>query len=59
MSTVLLLYFRSHEDFYFSSDKFARDVLWYVREEHRKVGVGLVLLGLFEEWARLEDAWFT
>ena len=43
-------------DFYFSSDKFARDVLWYVREEYRKFGVGLGLLGLFEEWARLENA---
>ena len=43
-------------EFYFSSDKFARDVLWYVREEYRKFGVGLGLLGLFEEWARLENA---
>ena len=43
-------------DFYFSSDKFARDVLWYVREGYRKFGVGLGLLGLFEEWARLENA---
>ncbi len=39
-------------EFYFSYDKLARDVLWYVREEYRKIGVGLVLLDRFEDWAR-------
>ena len=43
-------------DFYFSSDKLARDVLWYVKEEYRKFGVGLGLLALFEEWASRENA---
>ena len=43
-------------DFYFSSDKFARDVLWYVREEYRKLGVGLGLLSMFETWASGEGA---
>ena len=43
-------------EFYFSSDKFARDVLWYVREEYRKLGVGLELLAMFEAWAKDEGA---
>ena len=43
-------------EFYFSSDKFARDVLWYVREEYRKLGVGLELLAMFEAWAKGEGA---
>ena len=40
--------------FYFSYDKLGcSDVLWYVREEYRKIGVGLGFIGqLFEEWAR-------
>ena len=43
-------------EFYFSSDKFARDVLWYVREKYRKLGVGLELLAMFEAWAKDEGA---
>lgn len=38
--------------FYFSDDKIARDVLWYVVPEHRASGVGIRLLVLFERWAR-------
>lgn len=37
---------------YFSADSIARDVLWYVVEEHRSSGVGLMLLSIFEEWAK-------
>lgn len=42
-------------ELYFSYDKLARDVLWYVREEYRKVGVGLVLIDKFEDWARSRE----
>ena len=43
-----------HGPWYFSDEKIARDVLWYVKESYRESGVGLFLLGLFEEWSRLE-----
>ena len=47
-------------EFYFSSDKFARDVLWYVREEYRKLGVGLELLAMFERGLVARGPrWFT
>lgn len=39
-------------ELYFSSDKLARDVLWYVEPEHRATGVGLMLLAVFERWAK-------
>lgn len=38
--------------FYFSSDILCRDVLWFVRKEYRETGVGLVLLGMFEDWSK-------
>lgn len=43
-------------EYYFSSDKLARDVLWYVREEYRSSGAGLVLLEMFERWSKAQGA---
>lgn len=43
-----------HGPWYFSDENIARDVLWYVKDSHRELGVGLFLLELFEEWSRLE-----
>ena len=43
-------------DYYFSSDRLARDVLWYVREEYRNTGAGLVLLDMFERWSKARGA---
>ena len=43
-------------DYYFSSDVLSRDVLWYVREEYRNTGAGLVLLDMFERWSKARGA---
>lgn len=43
-------------DYYFTSDSLARDVLWYVREEYRNTGAGLVLLDMFERWSKARGA---
>ena len=40
-----------YKPWYFSDESIARDVLWYVREEYRDAGVGIVLLSMFEQWA--------
>jgi len=38
--------------YFFSRDLVAGDSLWYVVPEKRGSGVGLQLLGLFEQWAK-------
>lgn len=40
-----------HSPWFFSNDSVARDVVWYVREEYRSLGVGIDLLSLFEDWS--------
>jgi len=38
--------------YFFSDERVAHEILWFVTPEHRKSGVGLMLLDAFETWAK-------
>lgn len=38
--------------YFFSEKTVAHEILWFVVPEHRKTGLGLVLLSAFESWAK-------